>query len=165
LASDGYYYRHRFNEIETRLDNKGQWTLISDDGPNQILNKTTIKLDDSVGDTITLDKTTKTITIACQEWKVNVVGNAVITVAKDVTLNVKGNVNATVAKDLTVTCANAKVKATKEVSVAASGDVTVKGKSIKLNGSMGNVLTTMSDPILCPITGLPAKGVPTVKAG
>jgi hypothetical protein len=57
------------------------------------------------------------------------------------------------------------VKADKEAKVEAGGDIEVKGKQIKLNGSMGNVLTSMSDPILCPITGLPAKGVPTVKAG
>jgi hypothetical protein len=165
LATDGYHYRHRFNEIEMRIDRNGELSFVADRGPVFTLNKKIIKLDDNSGDTISLDNVSKTITISCQEWKVEVKGNATINVTADATVNVQGNVVATVTKDLTVSCANAKVTASKEASVKAGGDVSVDGKSIKLNGSAGRVLTTTSDPILCPITGLPSKGVTSVKAG
>lgn len=50
------------------------------------------------------------------------------------------------------------------VKVNASGKCIITASEIDLNGTAGKVLTSISDPILCPITGLASVGVPDVKA-
>lgn len=50
--------------------------------------------------------------------------------------------------------------------VEATGNVEVKGLLISLNGqTMGDVLTTITSPVVDTIFGTPSVGVPTVKAG
>lgn len=60
---------------------------------------------------------------------------------------------------------NCEITASGNAKVTASGNVEVTGAQIKLNGSAGQVLTTVTDPVVDLITGAPTVGVPTVKAG
>lgn len=69
-------------------------------------------------------------------------GTATLTTQKDVDLKVTGDVN-----------------------VTASGKAVVNASEVNLNGSAGNILTTVSDPVIDTIFGIPTTGVPTVKAG
>ncbi len=51
------------------------------------------------------------------------------------------------------------------MNLTASGNLVATGAQIQLNGSTGDVLTTITDPVVDLITGVPTVGVPTVKAG
>lgn len=50
-------------------------------------------------------------------------------------------------------------------TVNSSGETVVNASTIKLNGASGDVLTTVTDPIVDTIYGVPTMGVPTVKSG
>lgn len=149
-ASLGRHWRNRFNKLVRMIDKDGNYSITSDSGPNLHVKTDKIILDDSAGQKVTLDKASKTLTIECNELKVSVVGNA--------TVDVKGNLSATVGGDV-------KVKATGKASVEAGGDCDVKAKKITLNGQEGEVLTTMTDPVVDTIFGTPTMGVKNVKAG
>jgi hypothetical protein len=137
----GRHWRTRFNQIVKYIDANGNYSVTSDQGPNLQVNTSTIVLDDASGDKITIDKSAKSITIDCGTWNVNVSGNATIKVTGDVSL----------------TAAN--------VDVTAQENAIVKAASIQLNGSSGQVLTTVTDPVIDTIFGEPTMGVPTVVAG
>ena len=77
-------------------------------------------------------------------------GDATLTANNDVNVNAKGSINFQVQGD-------ANIKVTGVASVVAS--------EIDLNGSGGMILTTLTDPVVDLITGIPTIGVPTVKAG
>lgn len=74
------------------------------------------------------------------------------------TFNPDGSVNFDVQGDVNV-------KASGNANVTASGDANVNGSSINLNGSSGQVLTTLTDPVVDTITGIRTIGVTTVNAG
>jgi hypothetical protein len=137
----GKHWRTRFNQIVKYIDQNGNYSVTSDQGPNLQVNTSTIVLDDSVGDNIQIDKNAKTLTINANGWNVNVSGDANINVTGDANINGK------------------------DVNVTASGNAVVQGGSIQLNGSSGQVLTTVTDPIVDSIYGEPTQGVPTVQAG
>ncbi len=179
-SEEGFHHRQRFNEIETYIDNKGAWHVTSDDGPNANISKTQIILDDSVGEKITLDKTTKTLTIETKELKVFVKGNAEIVVDQNVNVVVHGQANIRVDGDVTADCNNLKVNTrgqadvtvandanvkAKNINVTAKGTAKVDAKSIELNGSGGQVLTTKTSPIVDYITGILTEGIPNVSGG
>lgn len=60
---------------------------------------------------------------------------------------------------------NVHIVAQNDVTVEATGKATVTASEIDLNGSAGEVLTTVTDPVVDLIYGTPTMGVPTVKAG
>jgi uncharacterized protein involved in type VI secretion and phage assembly len=74
------------------------------------------------------------------------------------TFNSDGSFTLDIQGDVTVNSSG-------DVNVTASGDANVTGSSINLNGSSGQVLTTLTDPVVDLITGVPTIGVPTVNAG
>lgn len=146
----GRHWRNRFNKIVRMIDKDGNYSVTSDQGPNLHVKTDKIILDDSAGQKVTFDKKSKTLTIECNELKVQVVGNA--------TVDVKGNLKATVGGDMT---ANVTGKAT----VKIGGDAKIDAANIFLNGSGGKVLTTKTDPVVDTIWGQPTEGVETLKAG
>ena len=90
--------------------------------------------------TETIDgNTTRSVTGTRSE---SITGNQTDNYSADYTINVSGNCNLT-----------------------AGGNVVVQGSQITLNGSAGQVLTTVTDPVIDLITGAPTTGVPTVLAG
>jgi phage baseplate assembly protein gpV len=170
--AQGYYYNKRFNGIETEIDSLGNWSVTADQGPNAQVTTSKVILDDSEGEKITLDMDTKTMTIDAGTWNVNVTASANINIAKDVSITVGGDANITVtgaanvkAKTLDADIGgSAKIKC-KSLNAEASGSAKIKAATISLNGQMGQVLTTMTSPIVDFITGIPTQGVPTVSAG
>ncbi len=146
----GRHWRRRFNKLVQMIDKDGNYSIESDSGPNLHVKVDKIIIDDSAGQKVTFDKASKTLTIECNELKVNVVGNA--------TVDVKGNLTASVGGDITA-------KAGGKAKIEAGGDCDVKAKKITLNGQAGEVLTTMTDPVVDTIFGTPTMGVKTVKSG
>lgn len=110
-----------------------------------------------------------------KDWNSTIEGNrgAIIkgTDSIDVGVNKKTKVTKTysvdtetmsfkVSKELTITAGGTTVK------VTSDGNVDIKTvKDITLNGQAGDVLTTMTDPVIDLITGVPTTGVINVKAG
>lgn len=137
----GRHWRRRFNKVVQLIDKNFNYSVTSDAGPNLQVNTNKIILDDASGESITIDKAAKTITIAANTFTVNVQGNATFQITGD------ANVNA----------ANA--------NITASGNAVIKGGQVQLNGSSGMVLTTVTDPIVDSIYGEPTMGVNTVTAG
>lgn len=98
--------------------------------------KKEVKLSSGDGDTITIDRAAHKISVVAK-------GDQGQTVGKNWTVNVGGN-----------------------ALIEAKGNVEVKGLLISLNGqTMGDVLTTITSPVVDTIFGSPSVGVPTVKAG
>lgn len=177
---EGYFYRHRFNEIETFINRLGTWQVKSDDGPSATLTKDRIIFDDSKGERITLDKVTKTLTIECKDLNIIVKGNATVTVEQDATMTVNQNATLTVAKNASVKAENITATASKNITVTASenaritaknvdvianGNAKIKAKKIELNGGQGAILTDTLNPVVDYITGIPSIGVTTVRSG
>jgi hypothetical protein len=176
-AEEGYFYRQRFNEIETYINNLGTWQVKSDDGPSITLSKDKIILDDSKNDKITLDKVTKTITIECQDWNVIVRNNATINVSNDAIINVTNNTTLT-TKNLVANTENSTINTTKtttvnsqqkvvvnanKVDVNAKDSVNIKAGKVNLNGKASGILTENSvDGVIDYITGLPVNPSKTV---
>jgi len=159
----GLHLSRRFNEVTESFTKAGAYTIVSDDGPNFALKKTSITLDDASGEKIILDKVNKKITIECKDWSVEVKGTCVINVAGKATVsaaeadvNIKGKAN--------VIAGDARVQASGAVDVKAGGNVSIDGSLVKMNGGDGGVLTTVSQP-RCYVTGVPFVGSGTVKAG
>jgi len=70
------------------------------------------------------------------------------------------------AAGITVTVnGKAEINASGDVSVVAGGKAEVQGATVELNGSVGQVLTNITDPVIDLITGAPTTGVPIVLAG
>jgi len=84
--------------------------------------------------------------------------NEIIMESGKVTVNATGDceINATAKVDII---------AGTDCNITAGGTCAVTGTLITLNGSTGDVLTTVTDPVVDTIVGTPTVGVPTVKAG
>lgn len=116
-----------------------------------------ILLEDINGNSIKLDTQNQSI-------EINTEGNQNNTIGGNYQIVVTGNVQ--------LQCANASVEADSAVVetsgntvVTAGGNVQVDAAQIQLNGSAGQVLTTVTDPVVDTIFGAPTQGVPTVKSG
>lgn len=175
--TDGYFYRHRFNEVETFISNLGSWQVKSDDGPSETITKKQIILDDSVGEKITLDKEKKSITLEAETWTVIIKGNANISVEKNLTATVKETAtitaNNTVIKTKTMTAdvaENADINVKNDLKVKArvaqvtcTGKATIKAPKIELNDAKSGVTTMNSHQgVVDFITGIPVTPSTTV---
>ena len=93
-------------------------------------------------------------------------GNTIEMKSGAVTINVSGQANViSSGKTVVSTGADCEINAGADCKITASGDCKVTASTVKLNGSSGMVLTTVTDPVVDLITGVPTQGVPTVKAG
>jgi len=90
------------------------------------------------------------ISASCTDLSVKASGKANIETGGDTTIKAGGKVV---------------INASGEVDVTAGGNIVAKGAQIQMNGSSGQVLTTVTDPVVDLITGAPTIGVPTVLAG
>jgi hypothetical protein len=127
------------------------------------------------GSTIVMDSADGTITInTTQDTKIVAQGNVSVEAQQDCSVNAQGKVDVTSGSDCTVTAggkvevtssADATVNASGSCNIKAGGDCKVDASSISLNGSSGEILTTMTMPLVDNITGQPSVGVPTVTAG
>lgn len=156
------YKTIRFNSIAVNWLQKKCFQIISDDGPQFLLDSNTIKLDDS-NNTIELNKTKKTITLQCDDWRVIVRRSAKIEVTEKAEILAK-NADIVVKDKVNLKCKDAFVEMSGSGKIIAKKNVEVQGQNILLNGGSGNVLTTLSQPT-CYVTGAPFKGSSTVKAG
>jgi hypothetical protein len=87
-------------------------------------------------------------------------------VTGDVQLNAQGDATVQAGGKVSVTAGgDASVDATGDVAVKAGGNAKIDASKIMLNGSSGQVLTTVSSPLVDNITGAPSMGVETVTAG
>lgn len=132
-----------------------------------------ILLEDVAGNMIKLDTQNKSIEINAVENQNNVIGkNYQIVVEGFVQIQVVGNVSLECA-DIDVKATSAVVETTGNVvatiggsaQIAVTGDAEIDAATIKLNGSAGDILTTVTDPVVDTIFGVPTVGVPTVKSG
>lgn len=136
----GKYFLRRFNKVETSIDSKFNYSVKSDSGPNFQLMVDKIILDDSAGETITLDKNAKSLTIGTKDLTIEAKGKANITVKGDMNLTVSGNAN-----------------------INVSGNAKIKGKKISLNGEKSGITTEMSHQgVIDLITGVPVQASKTV---
>ena len=172
--SDGKYFLERFNRIETKVDKYFVWSVTSDYGPKAEIHPDKIVIDDSQGQRIVYDKKQKIMTIDATTLNINVTGNATVTVNGDLTANVKGKTSVTSKGEVSVKSdadvkvdakGKAQVKAKGDVEVESKGMAKVKAKMINFNGQAGDILTTVTDPVIDLIFGIPTQGVPNVKAG
>lgn len=120
-----------------------QYILIQDAGGNLIKldyknNELTVN---SIGKTNISTAQDKTETVGAND-NLSVTGNKSEDISGNLTINVSGNVN-----------------------VTAGGNAIVQASEIHLNGAAGNILTTVTDPIIDTIFGIQTIGVPTVKSG
>lgn len=107
----------------------------------------------------------------------------------ELNLQIDGNVTIQATGDATVEASNVTVEASGDAivkgqtaTVEATGDATVKGQNVSVEATQnvsitgtaeiglnksagGQVLTTLTDPVVDTITGIPTVGVPTVLAG
>lgn len=120
-TADGFYLRDRFNEVQFGVDQTGNWAVASDGGPNAQVNKTRVTIDDSVGDSVTVDKAAKLVTIK---------GNALsVVIQGDANVQVNGNLNAKVGKDC---------------NIQAGGTATIKADKIIFNKEGSGITTANS---------------------
>lgn len=86
--------------------------------------------------------------------------------AKDVQINAQNQVTVN-SQDKTIVNATGDVEIISggDTKVNASGNCEVTATQIALNGSTGQVLTNVTDPVVDTIFGASTMGVPTVKAG
>jgi len=79
----------------------------------------------------------------------------------DTTVN-SGNKNNNITGNKTNTISgNYQTTAGGTVTSTASGDNKINGANVRINSGPGNVLTTITDPVVDLITGVPTQGVPT----
>ena len=88
-----------------------------------------------------------------------------LTVGGDKEETIGGMLKITVTGDCQITCAKAKIMSSGDTEVTAGGNAKVTASQIQLNGTSGDVLTTVTDPVVDTIFGAPTVGVPTVKSG
>lgn len=162
-AALGAYRTIRFNQIVQTINKDREYLVQSDSGPNLKVSPTQVLLDDSEGQKITLDKTTKTLTIDANEWKVKILGNADVQVNGDVTVQSK-TAKVNVQQNCDIIAKTASITTTGETKIKASGEVTVDGQNVTLNGDAGKVLTTKTQQF-CYVSGIKFIGVDNVKAG
>lgn len=105
---------------------------------------------------------------------INVKGKVALTSGGDTTVDAKGKVAVTSGGDTSIDAkgkvaitsgGNTTVNATGTNEIVSSGKTSLTASEIDLNGSSGQILTTLTDPVVDLITGVPTMGVPTVKAG
>jgi hypothetical protein len=101
-------------------------------------------LDSSQGNTVAKIETDGSFQVnhSAATFRLDKSGVATLTTSSDVNINASGACN-----------------------ITSSGKTVVQASEVDLNGSSGQVLTNVTDPIVDTIFGTPTQGVPTVKSG
>lgn len=165
-------YRNRINETEYEVGDEGELSLrLRDkaDGPigaelELTKQKVTLYMDKEAADNgIEINKLTKKITIKTGEWEVATERDATIKIGGDAKITVSGKAELN-AGDVTVKSKSLKATVAGNAEVTVSGKLKAKAQFLELNGEVGGVLTTETQPA-CYVTGIPFIGSTTVKAG
>lgn len=165
----------------TTIDVEGETQKIDLELDNTGAGKALLKVtgDDSKEHFICLDHATNTIELSTENdngtnlikmkpdcIEINTPKLVKVVAGENAQIDVTGTTDLTSSGDVSVTTqANANVMATGNINATASGNIVATGAQIQLNGSAGQVLTTVTDPVIDLITGAPTTGVPTVLAG
>lgn len=173
-VTEGVHRRVRMNKTEQIVDAEGHLTLKLDQGEKVKIDKKLITIDNSTGESIVINKETKSITVkAGKDWKTTLGGSMqvdatenVVINAKNATVTIKENATVKAGKKCAIQCEEADIKATKKATVE-SAEVKITGKSkIDLNEAMSPITTEMSHMgVVDLITGVPVQGVKKIKAG
>lgn len=158
-----YHCLRRFNGVEVSTDKDGNWKVKSDKGPNLQVNIASIVLDDSAGESITLDKAGKVLTIKANKLVVQVQGDASVEATGAVSVKAK-SLSAEVGGEASIKAKSLTANVDGDARIKAKGNCEVDGAKIELNGGAGKIVTTATHPVDF-VTGIPIQGVPTVKAG
>ena len=142
----GRFWKRRFNGIEEWIDKDGNWSVTSDNEQNIQLNQEYILIDNASGESIRIDKASKTITV-----------NA----GKDWTMQLSGNCN--------INCVNANITASSVVTVEAplvklgksAGEAVVKGDTFKRLFDTHQHIGNMGIPTLPPMMPLDPSALST----
>jgi len=143
-------------DTNTTAENKGIRITSSGNNKIHIIEDTVtgsqhILIQDAGGNLIKLDYQNN-------ELKINAVGKMISTVGGNQEETISGKLQITVTGDIDISTSG-------KTTINSSGETVVNGSTIKLNGSTGEVLTNITDPVIDLIYGTPTIGVPTVKAG
>ncbi len=119
----------------------------------------TIRIASGDGDVITIDRDKHTISLGSQKIETTSTKDTSLTVGATLTEDVTQDLKQTVGGNWNITVSgNAKID--------ASGTCDIKAAIITLNNAAGGqILTTITSPIVDAIFGAPTVGVPTVTAG
>lgn len=141
--SKGAYRETRFNKVTETTDKSGHWSLKLDQGETILLTKSAITIRNGSGEEVTMDRSSKTISVkAGKDWKATLGGSMQVTAKAKIEL----------------TCKDATVKAT--------GKVKITGGTVDINAATSPVTTEQSHQgVVDLITGVPVIGVKKVKAG
>lgn len=132
-ASLGHFYRHRYRYVTTLIDSSGNHSVTSDAGPSAQVNQSSVVLDDSNGDSITLDKESQTITVNAGTWNVVVQDAASIQVQGDCSIQASGDVSVQSEGDVSVQAmGSATVEAAENVTVTAAASVSLSAPGITI---------------------------------
>lgn len=187
LTTSDPYLEGEYNGVNIVVNTDGSTSLqfkgATDSQGNSISNPgiTELKIEtdgsfqiDHSSITFRMDKSGTVSLIAKKDVDVTAQGNINFQVQGNATINAGGKVDVTSGGDASVksggkvdvtSAGDTKVTSGGKVDVTSSGMANVTAPQISLNGSSGQVLTTLTDPFVDLITGLPTVGVPTVKAG
>jgi hypothetical protein len=146
------------NDGEVIDESQGDTTIqIETDGSFQVDHDTiTFRMDRS--GVVTLNAKDEIDITTDTDLNINVQGDVNITVNGDATVNVDGKADVQIGAD-------ANVQVGGDCNLTSSGKTVVQASEINLNGQSGMILTTVTDPVIDTIFGVPTTGVPTVKSG
>lgn len=165
-------YRNRINETEYEVGDEGELSLRLRDQPDGIIGaeleltkeQVTLYADKLLQDNgIKLDRKGRKMTFTTGDWEVLATGDAKLTIAGDADIKVAGSAKIT-AKEVDVKSQSLKATILGNAEVKVAGKLSAKAQFIELNGEVGGVLTTETQPA-CYVTGIPFMGSLTVKAG
>ena len=143
----GHFWMRKFNNITTSITNDSTYYVKHVDGNTFQVTPTQVQITDGDNNTITVDKTAKTITISDGS------GESLIFDKQAATVTIQaGKLNINVQGDVTLN---------------ASGNAEVNADTIKLNGDGAGIVTGGPTGVFpaCFVTGIPIPMVPNVKAG
>lgn len=165
--SNGTYLDMEFQGLNVSISNDGALKIVfnsprDDSGSptNAGAAPTTMEIDSSGN--------VKVATNASQELSIDRVAKTIKLTNGGTTILMDANSTLvqTDAKDVKINASAAcKINTGANTEITAGGKVKLDASQIELNGSAGQVLTTLTDPIVDYIYGAPTEGVPTVKAG
>lgn len=148
IKDEGPYLEGEYNGINIKVNTDGSTTLefkgaTDSEGKPTDASQGSTKINIEKDGSYQVDHSTIT-------FRLDKSGTASLTAKKDIEVSAEGKISFKVQGD---------------ANIEVQGKAVLKASEINLNGSSGQILTTLTDPVVDLITGLPTQGVPTVKAG
>lgn len=173
-GTEGVYKRWRFGPIQMAVTAAGRWEVHvrpAANGPkfsNIYMDEDGVFIGDAglLGegqDFIKIDLKSRSITMnAASKFTINCRDADILAIGKvDLTCI---DLDAKIAQTAKISALKLEARIATEAKIEVFGVADIKAQVIKLNGELGGVITTATQPT-CYITGIPFKGSKTVKAG